>query len=463
VIRFLHAYFPARTVFLGLSEACLVALAFIAATIARFGAFDGSIILNYQQGFIKIIIVAAIFIVCMYYFDLYDSMVLSNRREVLTRLVQVVGTSCVILAGLYYVYPPLELGRGILAVGIVLVAFLLVGWRRLFLLLNSLPRFAERTLLLGDGPLAENLVSEFERRSELGVRLIGRLDTNGAGGTSPASPDPAWLEELSRVVESRQPSRIIVTMRDCRGKLPVEPLLRFKSQGVRIQDGAEVYETVTGKVPIESLRLSWLLFSPGFHISRWLLLYKRVFALAVSAFGLLLCAPLMALIALAIRLDSPGPIIFRQKRVGKDGKTFTLYKFRSMYDGADPEGNHAPAQEGDGRFTRVGRWLRRARVDELPQLYNVLCGDMYFVGPRPFVPNQEDECAEKIPFYRQRWAVKPGVTGWAQVNRDYCATLADNTEKLAYDLFYIKNMSIGLDVLILLKTAKILLLGRGSR
>jgi sugar transferase (PEP-CTERM system associated) len=463
VIRFLHAYFPARTVFLGLSEACLVTLAFIAATIARFGTFDGTIILNYQQGFIKIVVVAAIFIVCMYYFDLYDSMVLSNRREVLTRLVQVVGTSCVILAGLYYVYPPLELGRGVLVVGIVLVALLLAGWRRLFLLLNSLPRFAERTLLLGDGPLAENLASEFERRSELGVRLIGRLDTNGAGGTSPASPDPAWLEELSRVVESRQPSRIIVTMRDCRGRLPVEPLLRFKSQGVRIQDGAEVYETVTGKVPIESLRLSWLLFSPGFHISRWLLLYKRVFALAVSAFGLLLCAPLMVLIALAIRLDSPGPIVFRQKRVGKDGKTFTLYKFRSMYDGADPEGNHAPAQEGDGRFTRVGRRLRRARVDELPQIYNVLRGDMYFVGPRPFVPNQEDECAEKIPFYRQRWAVKPGVTGWAQVNRDYCATLADNTEKLAYDLFYIKNMSIGLDVLILLKTAKILLLGRGSR
>jgi sugar transferase (PEP-CTERM system associated) len=463
VIRFLHAYFPARTVFLGLSEACLVTLAFIAATIARFGTFDGTIILNYQQGFIKIVVVAAIFIVCMYYFDLYDSMVLSNRREVLTRLVQVVGTSCVILAGLYYVYPPLELGRGVLVVGIVLVALLLAGWRRLFLLLNSLPRFAERTLLLGDGPLAENLASEFERRSELGVRLIGRLDTNGAGGTSPASPDPAWLEELSRVVESRQPSRIIVTMRDCRGRLPVEPLLRFKSQGVRIQDGAEVYETVTGKVPIESLRLSWLLFSPGFHISRWLLLYKRVFALAVSAFGLLLCAPLMALIAIAIRLDSAGPIIFRQKRVGKDGKTFTLYKFRSMYDGADPEGNHAPAQEGDGRFTRVGRRLRRARVDELPQIYNVLRGDMYFVGPRPFVPNQEDECAEKIPFYRQRWAVKPGVTGWAQVNRDYCATLADNTEKLAYDLFYIKNMSIGLDVLILLKTAKILLLGRGSR
>ncbi len=462
MIRFLHAYFPARTVFLGLSEACLVTLAFIAATIARLGTFDGTIVLNYQQGFIKIIVVAAIFIVCMYYFDLYDSMVLSNRREVLTRLVQVVGTSCVILAGLYYIYPPLELGRGILAVGILLVAFLLAGWRRLFLLLNSLPRFAERALLVGDGPLAENLASEFERRSELGVRLIGRLDTNGTGGTA-ASSEPVWLEELSRIVESRHPSRIIVTMQDCRGKLPVEPLLRFKSQGVRIQDGAEVYEAVTGKVPIESLRLSWLLFSPGFHISRWLLLYKRVFAFAVSAFGLLLCAPLMALIALAIRLDSPGPIVFRQKRVGKDGKTFTLYKFRSMYDGVDPEGNHAPAQEGDGRFTRVGRWLRRARVDELPQLYNVLRGDMYFVGPRPFVPNQEDECAEKIPFYRQRWAVKPGVTGWAQVNRDYCATLADNTEKLAYDLFYIKNMSIGLDVLILLKTAKILLLGRGSR
>jgi len=171
----------------------------------------------------------------------------------------------------------------------------------------------------------------------------------------------------------------------------------------------------------------------------------------------------MLLIAVAVRLDSPGPALYSQARVGKDGKLFTLFKFRSMRNGADTDSNHTPATERDDRITRVGYWLRRTRLDELPQLYNIVRGDMYFVGPRPFVPNQERELAEKIPFYRYRWAVKPGATGWAQVNRGYCATLEDNSEKLAYDLFYIKNMSIGLDILVLFQTIKILLLGRGGR
>jgi lipopolysaccharide/colanic/teichoic acid biosynthesis glycosyltransferase len=171
----------------------------------------------------------------------------------------------------------------------------------------------------------------------------------------------------------------------------------------------------------------------------------------------------MALTALAVRLDSVGPVIFQQKRVGHDGKFFTLYKFRTMVDGADQDDNHPPAEESDIRFTRIGRLLRRTRMDELPQLFNILRGDMYFVGPRPFVPSQERDCSEKIPYYRQRWVVKPGATGWAQVNRGYNVTIEDNKEKLAYDLFYIKNISVGLDLLILFKTIKILLLGRGSR
>ncbi len=171
----------------------------------------------------------------------------------------------------------------------------------------------------------------------------------------------------------------------------------------------------------------------------------------------------MALVAICVRLDSNGPAIFRQERIGKDGKIFTLYKFRSMRQGSDKGGKHMPAMEADDRITRVGGYLRRLRLDELPQLFNILRGDMYFVGPRPFVPDQESDLAEKIPFYSQRWAVKPGATGWAQINRGYCASLEDNQEKLAFDLFYIKNMSIGLDLLILFQTVKILLLGRGGR
>jgi lipopolysaccharide/colanic/teichoic acid biosynthesis glycosyltransferase len=219
---------------------------------------------------------------------------------------------------------------------------------------------------------------------------------------------------------------------------------------------------VTGKIPLESLRLSWLLFSPGFHVRAALRIYKRLFSITLGSLAILLTSPLMLLAAIAIRLDTPGSAIFRQRRVGENGRLFTVYKFRSMYDGSDKK-QLKPAEHGDARVTSVGKWLRRTRIDELPQLFNIVKGDMAFVGPRPFVPEQEEEYAEKIPFYKERWLVKPGATGWAQINRGYNATLEDNREKLAYDLFYIKNVSFGLDLYIMFATVKILLLGRGGR
>ena len=231
-------------------------------------------------------------------------------------------------------------------------------------------------------------------------------------------------------------------------------------RGVQVQDAPDFYEALTDKVPVSSLRLGWLLFSPGFQISGWIRMYKRFASIVLSIVGLIVSLPVMILVALAIRLDSPGPVIFRQRRIGKDGKLFTLYKFRSMRLKSDDQ---RPAEEDDNRITRVGQWIRRFRLDELPQLFNILRGEMHFVGPRPFVPSAEEECARKIPFYNQRWTTRPGLTGWAQIKGGYCSTLDANIEKLAYDLFYIKHMSIGLDCLILLHTIKILLLGRGSR
>lgn len=439
-------------------------LAFMAAMMAQLGASDAYLVLNYEQGFLKIAVVSVAFVLCMYYFDLYNSSILNNYREVLTRLIQVLGTVCIFLALLYYIYPPLELGRRIFLIGFILVAVLIFAWRHLFLKLTALPRFADRTLILGDTGLAGSLLSEFQSRLELGVHVVGRLKwlENGDGNRNPPSSEEC-LDEILSSIEAYRPDRIIVAMEDRRGKLPVEALLQLKSQGVLIQDGAEVYEAVTGKIPIHSLRLSWLLFSPGFRVARHLAIYKRISSIIFSAIALIFALPLMILIALAIRVDSDGPVIFQQKRIGQHGKAFTLYKFRSMVNGADQDDNHRPAEITDSRFTRIGKVLRRTRMDELPQLLNILGGDMNFVGPRPFVPVQEHECLQKIPYYRHRWVVKPGATGWAQVNRGYNVTIEDNADKLAYDLFYIKNMSIGLDLLILFKTAKILLLGRGSR
>jgi len=253
---------------------------------------------------------------------------------------------------------------------------------------------------------------------------------------------------------------VVVTLGERRGRLPVDSLLDLKEQGVLVQEGSELFETITGKICLEALRPSMLLFSPAFEVSTLSLICKRLLSLVVSISTLLLTAPIMLLVSVAIKLDSPGPVIFRQKRVGYRGHLFTLYKFRSMRDGVD--GSRA-AEEEDERITRVGRWLRSTRLDELPQLWNILRGDMHLVGPRPFVPEQEESLRASIPFYKLRWSVRPGATGWAQVNRGYCSTLEDNADKLAFDLFYIKHFSLGLDLLVLFKTVKIIMLGRGGR
>jgi exopolysaccharide biosynthesis polyprenyl glycosylphosphotransferase len=324
--------------------------------------------------------------------------------------------------------------------------------------LNRSARFAEHAVIFGGGALAGLLVDEIRRRPELGVRIDGFV---GQGLQFPGMPC-VDRQDLAEFIRTKGIRRVLVTMADRRGKLPVDSLLELKAGGIQIQDGSEYYEGITGKIDLDSLRLSWLLFSPGFHVRAPLRFYKRVFSVVLASLALVLLAPLMAVIAIAIRLDSKGPAIFRQARVGENGKIFMMYKFRSMRDGSE-KAQLRPAGAEDQRITRLGKWLRPPRLDELPQLINIVKGDMAFVGPRPFVPEQEEEYTTAIPFYRQRWLVKPGATGWAQINRGYNVTLEDNREKLSYDLFYIKNISVGLDLYILLATAKILLLGRGGR
>lgn len=440
--------------------------ALVAATYVRFRA-DGTLMLFYENGWERVAIVCSVCLLCLYYYDLYDSTVLASAREVFLRLVQVVGTTCIILAVLYYLYPSVQIRTTLFVPAVLLMGACLVGWRKIFSIVNYSPGLAERIALLGTGPLASCLATEINNRPELGFRLIGFMtsdtESEALNGFRCIGDSP----EMTEVVAVEQVDRLIVTMSDRRKKLPIEQLLELKARGVLVEDGSAFYETITGKVALESLRVSELVFGPGFFAPGGLLLYKRVSSLLISLLCLIIASPLMGLIALAIWLDSGTPILFRQKRVGKDGRIFTLYKFRSMKiegnGNANGNGKIQPAGEMDERFTRVGRWIRRLRVDELPQLYNILRGDMHFVGPRPFMLEEEEELVRRIPLYKYRWAVTPGATGWAQIHRPYCATLEDNKEKLSYDLFYIKNMSVGLDLLILFQTVKILVWRRGAR
>jgi sugar transferase (PEP-CTERM system associated) len=463
LIRFLNAYFPVRTVCLGLSEILLAAFVFTATTVLYLGPLNARITLDYEAGAAKLALVVGILACCMYFFDLYDSMVLRSRRETFTRLVQALGSACLILAGIYTVFPAARILPRVVLTGVALSGCCLLLSRRIFLFINCQPAWRERVILLGDGQLARALLTQLRDRAELGFNVVCHLTEEQEWSGDDGFHGESFLRELRRIIHAHGVERIIVAMGDRRGRLPVEALLELKKRGMKIQDGAELYEVITGKVALDSLRPSTLLFSPGFQVSSHLLIFKRFCAIVLSFAGLVVTAPLMAAIALAIRYDSPGPAIFRQRRIGKHGKSFTLYKFRSMCQGAEQGGQLRPAGKHDERITRLGRMLRATRLDELPQLWNILRGDMTFVGPRPFVPNQEEYCVRNIPFYTQRWSVTPGATGWAQVNRAYCVTLEDNVEKLAYDLFYIRNISIGLDLLILFKTAKALLFGRGAQ
>jgi sugar transferase (PEP-CTERM system associated) len=364
------------------------------------------------------------------------------------------------------------LSPGTFQAGFIAVATLLWLWRELFSLVNSVPRLAERAIIVGENALAESLIYECETRPELGLRIVGRglsADTLAAwmsctGDASSCSPpDNEFREEFPRAIEHLGVDRIVIALGECRGKLPVGLLLTLKSRGVHVQDGAELYEKITGKIPIESIRMSSLLFSPGCCASRVFLMYKRAASVVVSVLGLVISLPVIPFVLLAIKLTSPGPIFYRQRRVGRNGVVFDCYKFRTMRANAEADRGPTWAGDDDPRITPVGRFLRRMRADEIPQLWNVLKGEMSLVGPRPERPEFVAALSREIPYYQLRHAVRPGISGWAQIRYKYGSSVEDAKEKLRYDLFYIKNMSAGLDLLILFDTVKVILWGRGVK
>jgi len=270
------------------------------------------------------------------------------------------------------------------------------------------------------------------------------------------------VADLPRIIATHDVNRVVVSLADRRGAFPSRDLLQAKLSGVRVEDAATIYERITGKILTEGLKPSWLIFSDGFCTSRVTRAIKRAVDIVLAGVGLVLAAPLIVVTAFLVKIGSPGPVLYRQERVGENGRIFELYKFRSMRADAE-DGTPIWAKENDDRVTGVGRFIRLTRLDEMPQLWNVLRGDMSFVGPRPERPYFVDQLAAVIPFYMERHTVKPGVTGWAQVKYRYGASIEDAMEKLRYDLYYVKHLSIVFDLTIVIDTVKVILSGKGAQ
>lgn len=409
-----------------------------------------------------------------YLVELYDLRAVPNFTRYAARLVRAGGLLFVSVVALLAVTPEWRIVGGAVALStlMVMVVASLIVIRAIFYLLLRIVPFDKRTLIVGEGPLSHELIGEIQARPGCGYRIVGIVGEGGAPRSAPSRDlllGP--LDEAHRIIDEVRPERIIVALAQPRGRLPVHQLVGARLlRGIVVEEGGDVYERLKEKLAIESLTPSSVIFSRDFQPSGFPRVIARTISLLAATIGLLGSAPLLLLIALAIKLDSPGPVLFVQDRIGMGGGRFRLLKFRTMHPAGESRSEWV--RDNGDRITRVGRWLRKFRLDELPQFVNVLRGDMNLVGPRPhpasnfelltLVSRNTPECGVQIPCYSLRSMVRPGITGWAQVRYRYANDLDEEMEKMRYDLYYVKHLSVWMDLRIILDTARIVLCGRGS-
>jgi sugar transferase (PEP-CTERM system associated) len=452
-----------RTTLLLLAEAAVVFGAIVGAVYVRVGIDGAYFELVERQGFLKSALATTFCLAAFYLFDLYDFIVMHDRRELVLRLVQALGLAWIALALAFYGFPQLMLGRGISLIALPLALGLMVGWRVSIHWLLGHPDFGEKILIVGSGQLAIEVAREMLNRPDAGYRIAGFVGSDPELlGKSLINPRVIGLtSELEDVVIRENIDRIVVAMGERRGQLPTNELLQLSLTGkVNIEEGASFYERVTGRVSLNMIRPSWLIFSSRGRQARISGIARNIVHRLVALIGGIVSLPIALSTAVLIKLDSTGPILYKQERVGKNGETFTVLKFRSMRTDAEKAGP-VWATEEDDRTTRVGRIIRKLRIDEIPQFWNIIRGEMDFVGPRPERPHFVSQLAEEIPYYQQRHLIAPGLTGWAQIKYPYGASIEDARQKLQYDLYYIKNQNLVLDAIILFETIKIILFGRG--
>jgi exopolysaccharide biosynthesis polyprenyl glycosylphosphotransferase len=459
MLRLFRVYVPASVAALLASEFILICLSYFAATFAWLKA-DAAVFLVDDLGWLRILIVVFCLMLSIYFHDLYSNLG-TRPRELLQQVGIIAGTAFLTEAMLGYLkLEQLVVPAGPMIAGSALNIITLMAWRIFFsrVLLGKIR--TERVIFLGDSSVLQEIASHLEAHPEKGLTPLGFLDDSHATAGK-------WLgaiSDLREVVNQVRPQRIVVGLRERRSNLPVTQLLELRLSGIRIEDALNTYEMAFERISTHELRPSQLIFSSSdLGPNRTGVRLQSAYSMAIAAAAALAAAPVMLLVAALVKLTSPGPALFRQQRVGKNNCIFTLYKFRSMVRDAEAESGAVWATRNDPRVTPVGRWLRKLRLDELPQLFNVLKGDMSIVGPRPERPEFVAELEKRIPYYRQRHCIKPGITGWAQIKHKYGDTIEDTIVKLEYDLYYIKNLAPALDAVIMFHTAKVMLLSRGAQ
>jgi sugar transferase (PEP-CTERM system associated) len=456
---------PSSTLLLLLLDAISVVLGLLFAIVLRLRDQHAAVqYLNGPHIVARFVLIVLVFEVTLYYCDLYDPPESGSSFEIFMGLLQALGSACLVLAIIYYLDDAVSLGRGIAAMAAPTVFALVLGSRIILGRTSLFLSGPKRVLVVGTGSTGISAVREILARPELNLKVEGFLDERGENlGKSLINPRVIGaVNDVESIVRDRGIDRIIISLTERRGNMPMSQLLHLKFAGVGVEDSHSFIEKVTGRIHLEHLSPSWLILSDGFRKSPFLYAAKRSMDVIVALVALVFALPIMVLVALAIWLETGSPIVFRQERTGLKGRTFEIMKFRSMFQNAEANGPVWAATD-DHRITRVGNLLRKFRLDELPQILNVLRGEMSLVGPRPERPHFCELLEQSIPFFALRHTVRPGITGWAQVKYQYGATVEESKTKLEYDFFYIKHMSVVLDLAILFETAKVMIYGRGAK
>ncbi len=463
MLRIFKQYYPIRNIIFVLVEGLIIwaTVAVTTTVVANLGGFPAD-----SEVFYKALLFTFICQVCLYYLDLYEYFDI-KLKVITVKLLQALGMTAIIVSIIYFIFPAAIIEYRFLSYSILLIAIMIMSWRIGYSEILKRGLFNKPIIILGADEMAQQIVNEIKQREDCGYNIacivLGKHHRDTVLEADSPCIRKKGYQGICELAKKLKISTIVVAIKERRGEFPTKALLKCKVDGIEVIEGNSFYEMLTGKLIVDQINPSWLIFSDGFRKSAFKRIVKRSTDLFFAVLMILLFAPLFILTSILIRLDSAGPIIFSQKRVGQGRKQYMMYKFRSMVADAEKKSGPVWAGEDDQRITRVGKIIRRLRIDELPQLFNVLKGEMSLVGPRPERKYFVDILLKKIPYYGERFTVKPGITGWAQISYGYGATEEDAVQKLNYDLFYIKNLATFMDLIIILKTIKIVIFGRGAR